>query len=284
MSQTNVTDVANQISQQWSPIFTKQLRDSTLLAGLVNRDYEGAIREMGDRVYVSQINKPTGENRTVGTDADVFATEALSTSRVTVQANKRAVAAFEFEDLVWLQSQIDKDNPEVFEALFDAVQEQINDYLYASVVAPSTSAPDHEIGSVTDLNLAQLAAARVLAGEAKWRKDKPWYGLLSPAYYGDVMDDATLGSRDFGADDAPVIGGQLAFPRMGFNLLEDNSRTGDYGLLFHPDFMHLVMQSEVRFKISDMHAQKKFGFVMSVDVVYGATLGVDGANKHIRIQ
>lgn len=283
MTVTDLTSVANQITKQWSPLFTKELRESTLLAGLVNKDYQGEINQKNDTVYVSQINKPAGSNKTVGTDADSFETEELSTTRVSIVANRRAVAAFEFEDLVDLQSQINKENPEIYSALFDSVQSNINTHLY-SLVAPSTSAPDHEIASVTDLNLSQLSAARVLAGAAKWNRAKPWYGLLSPAYYGDVMDDTTMSDNNFGATDSPIIGGQMALPRMGFNLLEDNSRTGDYGLLFHPDFMHLVMQSEVRFKISDQHPSKKFGYVMSVDVVYGAALGIAGANKHIRIQ
>lgn len=284
MAITNLGDVTNQIQQYWSPLFTKELRETLLLGGLVNREYEGEIKKGGDRVYVSQINAPTGELLTVGTDADAFTPESMSTSRITVQANRRAVASYEFEDLVDLQSQIDKEKSEVRQSLLYAMSKQINDYLYSSIVSPSTSAPDHELSSVTDLNLAQLSAIRVLAGAAKWNHDKPWYGLVSPQYYADIMDDATLGSRDFGADDAPVIAGQLAFPRMGFNILEDNSRTGDYGLFFHPDFMHMVMQQQVQVKVSDLHAQKKFGYVMSVDVVFGAVLGVTGDEKHIRVQ
>ena len=283
MAQTNLADVTNQIQEYWSPLFTKELRETLLLGSLINREYEGEIKKGGDTVYVSQVNAPTGELLTVGTDADAFSPEALSTSRISIEANRRAVASYEFEDLVDLQSQIDKENSEVRQSLLFAMNKQINTHLY-SLVSPSTSAPDHELSSVTDLNLAQMSAIRVLAGAADWPRDKPWYGLCSPQYYADAMDDSTLSSRDYVGDDMPIIGGQMAFPRMGFQLLEDTSRTGDYGLFFYPDFMHMVMQQQVRVKISDLHAQKKFGYVMSVDVVFGASLGVDGANKHIRVQ
>lgn len=283
MAITNLADVANQIQKHWSPMMMKELRERTLLIGAVNKDYEGEIRQKGDTVYVSQLNAPNGQNLDVDVDADSFNTEAMSTQRVTVRANRRAVAAYDVEDLVDLQSQLDKDNSEVYEALKFAVEKQINDYLY-SLVAPSTSAPNHEISSVTDLNLAQLRAVRVLAGEAKWDKLKPWYALLSPAYHGDILDDATLTNNDYGASDAPVINGEIALKRMGFNIWEDNSRSGDYGLFFHPDFMHLAMQTELRFKLSDQHANKRFGYVLSADIVYGAVLGIDGANKHIRVQ
>lgn len=283
MAKTDLAAVANQVQEYWSPIFTKELRENLLLGTLVNKDYEGSITKGGDTVYVSQVNAPDGQLLTIGTNADSFATEQVSTSRVKIEANKRAVAAYEFEDVVSLQSQIDQENPAVMNAMQFAMRKQINDYLY-SLVAPSTSAPDHEIASVTDFNKSELVNNRKLAGAAKWDQMKPWYALLDPSYYGDVIGDTTLASADYGAGDAPMISGQTAIPRMGFNILEDNSRSTDYGLLFHPDFMHLVMQTQASVRISDLHAQKKFGVVMSVDLIFGAKLGIDGANKHIRVQ
>lgn len=281
---TTLTEVTNQIQQFWSPIFTKELRENLLLGTIVRKDeYEGTIRQKGDRVTVSQVVAPTGENRTVGTDADVFNAEKLTTQKVTIQADKRAVAAFEFEDLVDIQSLIDKENPEVMDALQYAVRKQINDYLY-TLVSPSTSAPDHDLSSVADLNNAQMKAIRVLSGEAKWMQNKPWYALCSPAHHADAVADTTMASSNYGATDAPIISGQMVYKRWGYNFLEDNTRSGDYSLFFHPDFMHLCMQTEARIKISDLHGQKKFGYVMSVDIIYGAKLGINGSTLHIRAQ
>lgn len=282
MAVTSLAEVQYQIQKYWSPLFSKQLRESLLLGSLVNKQYQGSIARQGDTVRVSQINAPNGQLLTVGTDADSFASEAISTSYVDIVADKRAVASYEFQDLVELQSQIQGNDPEVMAAMNYAVGKQINDYLY-SLVSPSTSSPDHLINSITDFNASQLAACRVLAAQAKWPQDGRWYALLDPQYYGDQMNATTLTSSDYGASDAPVISGQIAMKRFGFNILEDNSRSADYGLLFHPDFMHLVMQQEAQVKISDMHSQKKFGYVMSVDIVFGAKLGIDGAKKHIKV-
>lgn len=279
---TTLAEVTNQIEKFWAPMFMKELRASLLLGALVNKDYDGEIKKMGDRVRVSQINAPAGQLLTVGTDADSFATESLSTSYVDIQANKRAVAAFEFEDLVDLQSQIGKENSAVMDAMKYAVAKQINDYLY-SKVSPSTSSPDHSISGVTDFNASQLAACRVLAAQAKWLQAPGWYALLDPQYYGDILNAQTLTSSDYGASDAPIISGQVAKQRFGFNIFEDNSRSADYGLLFHPDFLHLVMQQQPTFKVSDLHANKQFGYVMSVDVVFGAELGINGNVKHIKV-
>lgn len=281
-SSTTLAEVAYQIQKYWSPVFTKELRASLMLGSLVNREYQGEIKKGGDTVRVSQINAPTGQLLTVGTDADSFESEALSTSYIDIQATKRAVASYQFEDLVDIQSQIDKENSEVRTSLLYAMNKQINDYLF-SLVSPSSSAPDHIVSGVTDLNAAQLSALRLLAGVAKWDNAKPWYGLVDPTYYCDLLDDTTLSSSLYGASDAPMIGGKLGLNRFGFSIFEDNSRSTDYGLFFHPDFLHLVQQTEVQVKLSDLHASKQFGYVMSVDLIFGAKLGINGNVKHIKV-
>lgn len=280
MAVIDLAAVNDQIQKYWAPVFTKRLRENLLLGGLVNKDYIGSIARGGDTVRVSQIVDVTGQLLTVGTDADSFSPEAITTTYVDIKADKRAVASVEFQDLVELQSQID--GTKVQDTLMFAMQKQMNDYLY-SLVAPSTSTPDHEIASVTDFNSSQLGACRVLAAQAKWSMEGGWYALLSPQYYQDLLNSTTMISSDF-VQDSPTVGGVIGSKRYGFNCFEDNSRTGDYGLLFHPDFLHMVQQTSVNVKISDLHAQKKFGFVLSVDTIFGAKLGNQAAVKHIRVQ
>lgn len=282
MSTTTLAEVTNQVQKYWSPVLTKQLRESLLLGSLVDKKYQGTIAAQGDRVRVSQVNAPTGQLLTVGTDAESFASEAVSMSHIDITADKRAVASYKFQDLVSLQSQIGQNNPEVIESLKFALAKQINNHLY-SLVSASTSSPDHNIASVADFNASQLAACRILAAQAKWRMEPGWYALLDPVYYGDVLNATTLASSDYGAADAPTISGQVALKRFGFNLFEDNSRSADHALLFHPDFMHMVSQTEVQIKISDLHPLGQFGVILSVDMVFGAALGIDGAKKHIQV-
>lgn len=283
MSVTSYTaaDIQEMIVKAWSDIFMQELREDLLLGALVNKEYSGQINNAGDKVEVSQINAPTGQLLTVGTDADSFSPESLSASSVEVVANKRAVASYEFEDTVKLMNQLGQKDSEIRQALIYSISKQINDYLYTLFV-PSTSAPDHRINSVTDFNASQLAACRLLAAQAKWDKTKGWYALLDPSYYSDVLNAATLTSADY-VPDAPIVNGQVAMKRFGFNILEDNSRTTDEGYLFHPDFMHMVMKTQPQFKVSDLHANHKFGFVMSVDMIFGAKLGINGSKKCIKV-
>ncbi len=78
MAVTDLASVANQIQKFWSPMFMKELRASLLLGALVNKDYDGEIKKMGDRVRVSQINAPAGQLLTVAADGE-FALKSNST-------------------------------------------------------------------------------------------------------------------------------------------------------------------------------------------------------------
>lgn len=286
MALTDINVVTDQIQKQWSPVFMKELRENMLMGALINKDYQGAIGRQGDTVKVSQLNAPQGQLRTVGTDADIFDSEQMTWQQVEIKADKRAVAAFEVAELAEIQSQLGspEGQSELRASLMFAVEKQINDYLW-SLVSPSTANPDHLLTSIASLDASQLSAARTLASKAKWMRDGRWYGLITPDYYEDILNAQTLTSSDY-VDGAPaVVGGQVVNKRFGFNLLEDNSRTDSNAkaVFFHPDFMHMVMQKEPQFKISDLHSQKKFGYLISVDLIFGAKLGIDGAVKHIAV-
>jgi hypothetical protein len=212
-------------------------------------------------------------------------------TRIAVTADRRAVAAFEIQDLAKLQSQLESKDSDIRQSLLFAVNRKINDYLYTLAV-PSTVTPDHQISGVTDFNAAQVNDMRKLASQARWAREKGWWLLADPQYMSDLLNAATLTSSDYGASDAPVIGGQMAMKRFGFNILEDNSdgilslspatAGADVALAFHPDFMHLVMQTQPTFQLSSLHSQKKFGYLLSVDIVYGAALGINGSKKCIK--
>jgi len=291
MPVTGINEVQANVQTMWSELFMDELREDLLLGSLVNKDYDGDIKFKGDTVKVSQINAAAGSLKTVGVDADTFDTELLSTTQIDIKADKRAVGAYEFDDLSMIQSQIGNKDSEIRASLLFAVQKKINSYLY-SLVAPSVSAPAHKITGVTDFNAAQLSIVRNKASKAKWMKNKPWWLLSDPDFYGNMTDDAVLTSSDYGATDAPMISGQMALKRKGFNILEDNSdailtlgtdAAENKAIAFHPDFMHLVMQTQPTFKISDQHANKRFGFIISVDLVFGAKMGIDGDKKVITI-
>lgn len=282
MASTNLTDVQNQVQKYWSPVATKQLRESLLLGSIVNKDYSGEIRKGGDQVRVYSIQSPSATTKTVGTvDSNTFAPSAVSTSYVDVKADKHVTAAFEFADEVELMSLIDRQNPEVMASLVFAVEKAVNTALYAALV-PSAAAPDHQIQKAT-MDASALLDVRKLAAQAKWDQAKGWYGLLDPKYYSDVLQSQTLVSSDFGAADTPVIGGRVGLRRYGMQLAEDNSLAEGTAFFLHPDALLMVMAKEMAVKISDLHPAGKHGILMSVDLIFGVALGIEGAKKCIKV-
>lgn len=283
MTVTRIQDVADQVQTFWAPNFQSYLFERLLLMNFCNKEYEGEIKAKGDTVRVSMITPPTGQLLTAGVDNGTFQSEKVVTSKVDLKCDKIALAAYEFDSLSELQSLVNRDNPKVKEALAFAMEQQINNYLY-SLVAPSTSAPDHSISGVSTFSKAQLIALRVLAAQAKWPTTQPWFGMLSPSYMGDLFGETTLTSSDWvGADANQLINADASLKRMGFNIYEDNSRTGDYGLFFTPDWLLVARQGQVEVKVSDLHSNHQLGVLMSVSLVFGAIQGNQGNVKHIKV-
>ena len=290
MSATLLADVSDQVSKIWSQMFVDELKESSLLASLVNKDYDGELKNMpADTVKVSQITRPDATRKTVGSGHETFVPSKMSTSQVEVKADQVISAAFDFDDLIGLQSQIKDKDSDIRRVLTESIEIELNNYLYG-LVSPSTSAPDHTTTAVTDFNAAALGAERVKASTAGWMKAKGWWGLLSPQYYQDILNATTLTSQDYIGGEMPVIGGQIANKRFGFNLLEDNSAamtslaaSGDGALMFHPDFLYLVMPKIAEFKVSDNHSNNQFGYKISVRMVVGAKLGLEGSIKHTTV-
>lgn len=293
MSQTNINDVRDQVQEFWSFIFMDEVKEDTLLPGLVDKTYDGELKKLGDTVKVTQIDRPVATRKTLGSvGSDTFQTKKLTTQQIDIVADQRISAAYEFEDLVMLQSQLGAKDSSIRKGLLEAVEIELNNYLY-SLIAPSAATPDHILESTASIGAGTITTLRQLAAQAKWNKMKSWYFMADPVYYKNILDDTTLTSADF-VQDGPVVGGQKSLKRYGYNIFEDNSDgllasdgpaiTEKVGLAFHPDFLHLVMQTTPTFKLSDLHSNKQFGFVLSVDFIAGAKLGIDGDIKHIQVK
>jgi len=291
---TSVADIAEQVQKVWAPTFIPELKENDILSTLVNKNFDGEIRQLNDTVYISQIKRAAAQRKTVGAGHESFSSQKLQTARVAIVADQVITASFKMDSLIALQSQLGNPDGEqaIKNALLEGIQIELNNYLY-SKVAPKTSAPSHKISGVTNFDGSQLNSIRELASKAKWMKEKGWWLLTSPSYSTDLLNSVTIVSKDYVGDEAPVIGGQVVNKRFGFNILEDNSdgllslspaNAGtDCALAFHPDFLHLVMQKAPEIQISSLHSQEQHGYLMSVSIVCGAALGIEGDKKHIQI-
>jgi hypothetical protein len=57
----------------------------------------------------------------------------------------------------------------------------------------------------------------------------------------------------------------------------------DTAFFLHPDALLMVMAKEMQVKISDLHSASKHGILMSVDLIFGCALGLEGNRKVIKV-
>ena len=281
MSQTSfqrVDEVLGLVQTFWSPLVDKELRADNLFLDILTRNNQN-VEELkgGDTLKLHFLNKPTSTIRSLGTNADSFESNVLTSTSIDLVVNKRAVSSYTFEDLAILLSQLEQEDSEIRMALLDDVSTQINDHL-KSLISPSTSSPDNTVAGVSDFVLAQLSVVRQRASLAKWWRKEPWYLALSPQYNSDLLDEVSASdSSKTGDGVSPLVGGYWdGYKRMNFNIYEDNSLTGltvandgDHGIAFLPSFMKVAIGTP-RFLLSSRHANFKFEYVLSVDVPVGA--------------
>jgi hypothetical protein len=267
MSANGTTELANLIPEIWSSTMYDELRNTIAFANIFSRQYEGEIRQVGDTVKVQTIIAPEGEILT--DDKTQFASSTMQVNQFSIVANKRATAAFEFTDLAQLQSLSFQQEAQA--ALVYAIRLKMENDIISGLL-PSSSSPDHVISpaAASDLAAVDLGTIRTLLSTAK----VPLAGrafLAAPSYYGDLLGKTQLTSADFvNAGNSAQSGVISNF--MGFTIMEHNLLAADVGYAVHPSALQLVMQQEIRVKISDLHSQNKYGYLLSADMVYGYTL------------
>jgi hypothetical protein len=286
MSATVIADLTNQINKYWAPTWKSELLETDLLSNLCSKEYEGQIKRGGDTVHVTQVTRPSGNRKAKGSGHEFFETEKLGTSRISITADQVYSAAYEIDELIDLQTDLEKNESVIKQNLLDAMKIKLNTYLYSFVNATTP------ISGVTDFNGAQLQALRKFAGANKWNRQKQWYILADASYYSDLLGVTALTSADF-VNDKPIVGDMAGMKRFNFNIFEDNSDglldviatetgtdTEDVAVAFHPDFLHSVIQEAPTFEIAPLISNKQFGYILVAKMVGGAALGHDSASLH----
>jgi hypothetical protein len=287
---TLVSELANQVPQAWSPLTVDELKARAQLTALTNRDYEGQIANPGDRVHITQFQVGTADRRAIGSGHEQFSPQQLNSARKSLIVDQVIDHVIELDDLVPLQTQLTNPESELRIKMETELALKMDAYLF-SLVSASTSSPDHLLGGVTDFNATAIGNCRKLAAKAKWSKTEPWYTLLDPQYYQDLLGTSTMVSNDYVDEKTPTVAGQFVQQRWGFNILENNddnflsldtgaAATQDVGLSFVPSFMHSVY-GNVEWFLTDNRPAGKYTAYLGVRVLAGAVIGHDHASKCI---
>lgn len=287
---TLVTELADQVPKAWSPLTVDELKSRAMMMQLTNRDYEGQVANPGDSVYITQFQVGTADRRAVGSGHEQFSPQQLNSARKTLTMNQVIDHVIELDDLVPLQTQLTNPESELRMKMERELALKADAYIF-SLISPSTSGPDHLIGGTTDFNATEIGRNRRLASQAKWSMNEPWYQILDPQYYSDLLGATTMTSNDYVDEKTPTVAGQFVQQRYGFNILENNNSaflaldtgataTQDVGLAFCPSFLHTAYGA-VEWFLTDNRPAGKYTAYLGVKMLMGAVIGHDHASKCI---
>lgn len=175
----------NFIPAVWSARLLEHLDKAHVYGALVNRDYEGEIKEFGDTVHINRIGAVTIKSYTKNTDID--APEALSNEDQTLVINQAKYFNFQIDDIDKAQIRPELMNSATQRAAY-ALADVSDQYIAGLMAAGAagTVGSDASPITVTSTNAyEQLVALKVKLDEqnvptiGRWVVVPAWFhGLL----------------------------------------------------------------------------------------------------------
>lgn len=190
--------VTNFIPTLWSARLLQHLDNAHVYASLVNRDYEGEIRDFGDRVKISQVGDI--EIKTYTRNTDIAAPDDLTGDQLTLIIDQAKYYNFACDDV---------DAAQVKPKLMDKAMQRAA----------------YGLNDVADAYLASLLAAGATnAGSGLGNDTTPLVPTASTAY--DMLVD--LGT-DLTEKNVPMEGRWVVVPAFFHGLLQKDPRFVGYG-------------------------------------------------------
>lgn len=158
MANITTTEAANFIPEIWAANALGALKANTVMARLVNRNYENAVAQMGDIVHVPVRGALSVNDKAANTGVTL---QTPSASVVNVTLNKHKEVTFLVEDVAKAQANQDIIGGYITDGMI-AIAEQIDADLLALYTGFSTTPVDATAG----LTVAKIVEARRLMNAA----------------------------------------------------------------------------------------------------------------------
>lgn len=261
---TAATQLSVLVPEIWSQRYYDVLLAELPFNSIISRDWEGEIQSLGDTVRISTLPE-FDEAIELAEDARADASALVATQQSLV-INRRVVKDFIVTNMALLQS------IPFMEKMRELAVYSINKKIQStiiSLIAPSTSAPDHTIAfdSGTTLALADILEVKELLDA----QDVPMssrYIVMGAAQLNDVYNITGFTSSDFITSGAPIQTGQLPPALVGF-APKFTSVLGNVVYLFHSSFMTMAAQQELNIAEYDLGVDGKRARRINCDVLWG---------------
>lgn len=265
--------IATFIPEVWSAALLQALRVQTLYnqAGMINRDYEGDIREAGDTVHINSVARPTIRTYTTHTPITV---DPLTDSETTFTITQAKYFAFEVDDIERRQAlnagrMIDEAGDEAGAGLSETMD------TYIAGLAATDTLAGNKVGAVA-VNSADTAFNLLVTLRTRLSNNRiPMRGrwlAVSTDYVGYLLkDNRFISAANYGSTEV-LMNGEVG-RAMGFRIIEvpatqlvAGASTGRIFQAGHP--MGITIAEQIR-KTEAMRMQDRFGDMVRGLHLYG---------------
>ena len=184
------------IPELWSARLKYNLEKNLVAANLVNRDYEGEIRQAGDTVHINNLNPITIRTYAAGTPITV---EDLTTTDTDLVISEQDYFAFKVEDIDKAQSAGDLVDTAMGRASY-GLADNADAYLIGKMAAEGTA-----VGTVASMTASNIYPEILKIRKAMDKANVPTVGrwlLVDPDAYALLLADTThfINGSEAGAD------------------------------------------------------------------------------------
>ena len=263
----------NFIPEIWSARLLVSLKKSLVYGqeGVVNRDYEGEIRQMGDTVRINSIGPITVGSYTK--NSDIGAPETLSDALTVLAINQAKYFNFQVDDIDRAQQ-----NPKVMDAAMQeaayALRDAADQYIAGLYTgAANTIGNDTTPVEVDKTNAYELLVdLAVILTDAKVPTEGRWV-VVPPWFYGTLLkDDRFIDASKAGTTEG-LRNGQVGMA-AGFTVLQSHNVPNTSGAKYkiiagHPIAISYAEQIN---KVEAYRPEKRFADAVKGLHLYGAKL------------
>lgn len=202
--------VTSFIPELWSARLLYALEKSHVAANLVNRDYEGTIRQQGDTVHINSIGAVTVDDYTRNTDIDD--PEILTTTDQTLLIDQAKYFNFQIDDVDAAQAAGDMMDAAMARAAY-ALNDTADTFLLKTIVNGADSG--NILGSSTAVSVSadNIYENIVALGTALDKQNVPRTGryiVVPPDVYALLLlDDRFVKASDGGTANSTLLNGEV---------------------------------------------------------------------------
>lgn len=221
--------VTNFIPQVWSARLLAHLDKAHVLTNLVNRDYEGEIRQYGDTVKITQIGDITIKDYVTNTDIDD--PQELTTEQQLLTIDQQKYYNFQIDDVDAAQARADLADAAMQRAAYGLAD--VADRWLAEIMAAGAD-EGNQLGSdaapvalTAETAYTYLVRLKVILDKRNVPTSGRWV-LVSPEYHGLLLqDDRFVGTGGTAAEAA--LGNGYIGSAAGFRVYLSNNLPGSLG-------------------------------------------------------